>query len=275
MRTIKIAFICLILLVVFFAKSNENNPTLKSTVVKVLEGTKGTYAIYIKNLKTEEGYVVNGDRIFEPGSLYKLWVMGTVFEKIQKGELEEDEVLTQEINVLNQEFEIAPQDAELTEGEISLTIKSALEQMITISHNYSALLLTEAVGVSSIKEFLKRNGFDGSDLGDSLKTTAKDIGLFFEKIYKGELVGEEASKEMIEILKRQKLNDGLPKHLPPEIQISHKTGDIGWFKHDGGIVFTELGDYIIVVLSESESPIGAQERIASISKAVYEYFATK
>jgi beta-lactamase class A len=57
--------------------------------------------------------------------------------------------------------------------------------------------------------------------------------------------------------------------------MAHKTGELGQVSHDGGIVYTEKGDYIIVVLSESTLPKGAEERIANISKDVYAYFMSK
>lgn len=257
MAIVKIVFIALLLAVVFVAKSSENIPTLKTTIEKALAGTQGAYAVFVKNLKTQEKYIFNKDRVFEPGSLYKLWVMQLIFEKIQKGELAENQILTQDVDFLNKYFEIASDEAELTSGVINLTIKSAIEQMIAISHNYAALLLLTQVDRSKIP----------------IKITVSDISLFFERLYKKELISEEYSLKMLDILKRQKLNDGLPKHLPKNIQIAHKTGEIDWFKHDGGIVFTQNGDYIIVVLSESKSPFGAQQRIANISKDVYDYFA--
>lgn len=259
MWRIKIFFILLLLLIVFFAKSGENIPTLKAIVSEILKGAKGNYAVFIKNLKTEEKYVFNENLNFESGSLYKLWLMTAVFEKIQKNELKEDQILTSDIQSLNQKFQIQEESAELTTGTISLSVKSALEQMITISHNYAAYLLTEKVEKEDIP----------------VKITAEDVGLFFEKLYKGKLADKKYSQEMIEILKKQKLNNGLPKNLPKDVVIAHKTGDIGQFKHDAGIVYAEYGDYIIVVLSESDLPSGAQERIANISKEVYNYFREK
>lgn len=230
--------------------------SLEKIVANPLRGTKGTYAVIVKNMKDGKGYTKNQDKIFEAASLYKLWVMETVYEKISNGEIKEDEILSQDIEVLNEKFEIKDDAAELTEGIVTMSIASALNQIITISHNYAALLLLEKVGNSQIPS----------------KVTAKDVAIFFENLYKGELVSKEYSQKMIDLLKKQQLNDGLPKYLPKDTQIAHKTGDIGWFKHDAGIVFTTKGDYIIVVLSESESPAGAQERIAEVSKAVYEYF---
>ena len=77
---------------------------------------------------------------------------------------------------------------------------------------------------------------------------------------------------MIGILSENKLNEGLPKYLPAGTKIAHKTGEIEGYKHDAGIIFTPKGDYLIVVMSNTDSPYGAEERIAILSKAVFEYF---
>jgi len=55
-------------------------------------------------------------------------------------------------------------------------------------------------------------------------TTAEDMALLLEKIYNGDLVSKEASGHMLEILKRQKVNDRLPKGLPRDMVVAHKTG---------------------------------------------------
>ncbi len=250
--------------------------SLQEAVGSALEGTKGKYAIVIKNLKTSENYFQNENEVFDAGSLYKLWVMATVFKQIEEGKLTEDQVLSQSIEILNRKFGIDPELAELQEGGITQTVSLALGQMITISHNYSALLLTEKIRLSTVANFLKTNGFTLSKVGtggDMPVTTASEMALFLEKLYNKELASEESTSKMIELLKKQKLNKKLPKYLPPGTTIAHKTGELGWFSHDAGIVYLEKGDYIIVILSESSSPAGAEERIAELSKAVYEYFS--
>ncbi|MDD5147782.1 MAG: class A beta-lactamase-related serine hydrolase [Candidatus Daviesbacteria bacterium] len=250
-------------------------PSLKSVVEYVMADSKGKYGIVIKNFKTGESYQSNEHQIFEAGSLYKLWVMGTALQKIKEGDLREDKILSEDIEVLNEKFGIEPEEAELQTGSISLSVSQASNQMITISHNYAALLLIEEIKLSSIEAFLKENGFVESLVdtdGGSPTTTPFDIALFYEKLYKRQLVGLKFADKMIELLQNQKLNDGLPKYLPDEIKIAHKTGDIGWFKHDAGIVYSIYSDYLIVVLSESDYPPGAQEKIALLSKAVYDYF---
>lgn len=256
-----------------FNKITSKN-TLHQTVVSALSGARGKYSVVVYNLKTGEKESLYGDKIYKVGSLYKLWIMAEVFEQIQNGSLSKDEVLSDEIDVLNSNFAIDPESAELTEGTIMLSVKDALEQMIGISHNYAALLLTKKVKLSNVAEFLETNGFKNSHLGNDAPTaTADDITLFFEKLYKGELANSKYTQEMLNLLKAQKLNDKLPKYLPKETVVAHKTGEIDYLSHDGGIVYTKNGDYIIVVFAESNYPHGSEERIAQISKAVFEYFS--
>lgn len=201
--------------------------------------------------------------------------MGATFEKISKGELSEKEVLKETIEDLNKKFDIASEEAELTEGEVEKTVKEAMEKMIIISDNYSALLLASRIGNLSLSTFLNKYDFTNSSIGSPPKSTAKDISGFFEKLYLGKLVSKKDSLQMIEILKRQTLNDRIPKYLPENISVAHKTGELDTVKHDAGIVFAKNGDYIIVVLSSSNNPIQTAERIARFSEAVYKYFESR
>lgn len=251
---------------------NNSSKGLKDVIDNSLKDSQGTYGIVVKNLKTGEYYYLNENKVFDPGSLYKLWVMAVTFQQLEKGTITDSEVLSQYIQELNNQFGIPSDAAELTDGAITLTVKDALEQMITISHNYAALLLIEKIGRPSIQDFLKNYGFSASKTGDAVETTPKEIAVFLEKLYKGEFANPENTAKMIDLLKRQTKNEKLPKYLPVGTEIAHKTGEIDYFSHDAGTIYTPKGDYIIVVLSESDSPPGAEERIAEISKNVFRYF---
>lgn len=253
-------------------KPNEERNSLEMAVDNILAGTEGTYGVVIKNLKTSKAYYLNEHRIFEPGSLYKIWVLATAFNQIEEGNLKEEEILSQDVSVLNRKFDIDLKYAEATKGRITFSVKETMEQMITISHNYAALLLSERVKLSSMSAFLKEHHLNESALGQPPQTTPYDIALFFEKLYKGEFANEENTQKMLAIFKRQALNNKLPKYLPQDTLIAHKTGEIGFFTHDAGIVFLNKGDYIIVVMSESSSPVAAEEKIAEVSQTAYNYF---
>ena len=249
---------------------------LRDTVDASLEGTTGTYAVYIKNLKTGEQYAVNENETFLSASLYKLWTMGTVYTQIEEGKLAKDDVISASIEDLNRQFGIGTEEAELTEGTVRKTVDEATEQMITISHNYSAILLTSKIKLASVRDFLITYGLSNSKVGSNLpETTAADIGRYYELLYKKEMVNEIYSDEMIARLKRQQLNDRIPELLPEETVVAHKTGELYGFKHDAGIVFAPKGDYIIVMLSDSKNPASAVQRMAQLSKDVYDYFESK
>lgn len=258
------------------ASSNtEDSKTLELLVQNELANAQGDYAVAVKNLNTGENYFFNEHKIFESASLYKLFVMATVFQKIQDGNLSQNDILSQKIAILNQKFQISSESAELTEGDITLPINSALTRMITISDNYSALLLAEKVRLSQVSSFLKQNGLTESRVGTSGEnpaTSAYDIALFFEKLYSGELASKSNTQAMLVLLKNQKLNSKLPRLLPEDTEISHKTGELGRLSHDAGVVSTPKGDYIIVVLTQTSNPLVANEKIANISKSVYDYF---
>lgn len=250
---------------------------LEETISKTLEGSSGTYAVAIKNLRTGEEYYQEEDRIFDAGSFYKLGTMLAVLQAIEKGEISEDEVVAGDVEEINQMLGVSGEEADIKEGTVDFTIKSALNQMMSISHNYAAVLLTQRVGTKKIQEAMNSLGLKDTviDAADRPKTTASDLVTFFEKIYKREVVSTYISHVALELLLRQELNDRIPKYLPKEAHVAHKTAELGFQKHDGGIVFTAKGDYIIVVLSESNNPAAAVDRIANISKEVYVYFERK
>lgn len=253
----------------------SNSKELEKSVNQALEGTKGTYGIVIKNLKSGQYFALNEHRLFQPASIYKLWIMAIIRQQIQHGQLKENDTVSGDLAALNEEFYISPQDAEFNQGEMSFTVKSALHQMITISHNYASLILTSKIGLPAVEKFISDNKFYETKVGlngDPPLTTPNDTALFFDKLYHQKLADETNSQEMLSLLKKQTLNYALPKYLPPSVEVAHKTGKIDSFTHDSGIVFLKEGDYIIVVFSETDSVPQAEERIALISKSVYDYF---
>ena len=245
---------------------------LESAIKPVFQNEKGTYAVGIKNLKTGEEYFYNEKKGFQTASIYKLWVMATVFQYIQDGKLSPDQVLSQDIPTLNKIFGIASESAELKDGTITFTIENAITQMIDISSNYAAYLLNVAVSTTNVNNFIHDLGMTGSNMNSDSYTTVNDTVLFYEKLYKGEIVTPDASLHMLEILKNQELNDRIPKYLPSEIDIAHKTGELDTVKHDAGIVYSPKGDYIIVLMSDTDNLTHAAEVEAQISKKAWAYF---
>jgi len=259
----------------FLETKQSKNESLAKAVQTVKLNPDDTYGIVIQNFKTNETYAFNEHRHFQSASLYKLWIMAVVYDEIQNGRLRETDTLQQEIPILNEKFAIASEDAELTEGSISLSVTGALERMITVSDNYAALLLSEKVRLSIVSKFLSSHGFTESKIGTDGSmptTTPSDIAKFFTLIHEGKLINREYDTKMLNLLKGQKLNNKIPKNLPENTVVAHKTGELNSLTHDAGIVFAKNGDYVIAVLSESTTPDNAEQTIADLSETIYRYF---
>ncbi len=252
-------------------KDKKDTITIENTIKDALKGESGTYSFFVKNLKTGEEGGVGEHEVYETASLYKLWIAAEVEERLVRRQITKEDEIKEDVVKLNEQFNIASEEAEIAEGEIDTTVNDALYKMITISDNYSALVLSKLIGLSKVSGFLNNYGFSESSLNPP-KSTAYDIGQFYQLLYNSRIINSAASKDILELLKAQRLNDRIPKYLPEDLEVAHKTGELGPVKHDAGIVFTPFGDYIFVAMSKTNNPLHAAEVIAKVSKEIYSYF---
>ena len=69
-------------------------------------------------------------------------------------------------------------------------------------------------------------------------------------MHAGELVSKDASQLMIDLLRRQQVNDRLPRYLGDGVTIAHKTGDgQPWVANDAGLMWVKGQPIVIVVLA--------------------------
>ena len=150
-------------------------------------------------------------------------------------------------------------------------LRALLEKMITVSDNDAANRLISILGsgdskkgMEVINDFCKKHGYEQTHVGrmflesnpaDDNYTSSGDCSAFLRDIYKGELVCEEASGKMLDILKGQTVRYKIPAGLPAEYSSANKTGEmplgygLGCIENDIAIVFTMKGDYVLCVLS--------------------------
>ena len=166
------------------------------------------------------------------------------------------------------------------------SIRSLVNEMITYSGNLATNLLIEYVGAINVQELMM--SFGATDIqvlrgvedikayraGKNNTTTAKDLALIFQEIYKGTYWDKNSREEMINILLDQKYRTKIPAKLPKQVKVAHKTGSITQIDHDSGIIFPENHvPYILVVLTKGFEDHGeAQECIADISLMIYDWY---
>jgi len=229
-------------------KETDKQNQLSSLINFELSKLEGHYAIIIKDLSRPLEYKKNENDIFTSASIYKLAVMYKIFDMLEKKQLQETD-------------EIQP----------SLTVANALSLSITVSDNNSALALAQTAGWEKIDSLIKSEQISGFSLNQETPTiTAKAVSTLLEKIYNNKAVSPDASIKMKQLLLAQKVNDRIPKYLPSETKVAHKTGELDFIRHDAGIVYGKKSDYIFIFLSETPAPSDATENIANLSKKIFD-----
>jgi beta-lactamase class A len=101
-------------------------------------------------------------------------------------------------------------------------------------------------------------------------TSAADITYLLEKIYNKELINRKSSNMMLAFLLRQKMKDRIPRYLPKNVEVAHKTGLERGVVHDAGIIFSVKSDCIVCVLTKGVKKYSkAKKFIANLSLLTY------
>src|SRR5260370_3786794 len=131
--------------------------------------------------------------------------------------------------------------------------------MITVSSNLATNLLVEKLGVDNIRATVHALHADGMsvlrgvednkayDKGMNNTTTARGLLILLEAIAKGQAVDPDSSRQMVDILARQKFNETIPAGVPPGTRVAHKTGELTKVHHDAAIVYAPR-PFVLVIL---------------------------
>jgi beta-lactamase class A len=239
--------------------------TLQSVIDGVLGDQREHFGVYVKNLETGEGASVDAGRTFITASLFKAFVMWDAFKQREAGQIDFSD--TMEVTDYYKSWELG---TELVQVGDVITVDFALHAMMSVSDTPSAVLLQDTLGFQAINASLQALGIQDSGLfypGDAI-VDARDFGVLMEAIYRGSGVTQASRDEMINLLLSEEIDYGLRGGVPADIPVAHKTASLPGAYHDGGIVFSFGGDYVIVVLSDGS----ASDRIPALASAVYAYF---
>jgi beta-lactamase class A len=165
----------------------------------------------------------------------------------------------------------------------SATLRELVELMITASSNLATNIVIDrvqaaraqatavALGADSIQV---RRGVEDSKAfraGLNNTTTARDLGVLFAALAQGRAASGASCRTMLDVLGRQRFNEGIPAGLPAGTRVAHKTGWITGTHHDGGVVTAADGRrYVLVVLTRGIQDEAASARlIADVAGLVH------
>ncbi|MGI9148322.1 MAG: serine hydrolase [Chloroflexota bacterium] len=232
---------------------------------QALSGVDGRVSVAVKDLGSGRGAVLEADREMPAASLYKLPVLYSVFQAGLR--------MSEELTITDEARSYDAGTLELGVGE-TLTVAEALERMVTISDNASAIMLGSRVGSSRVNADIAALGLDSTHYSlERMTTSAADMLRLLEQVAYGQAVSPAASADMLHLLLRQRVNDRLPRFLPGDVEVAHKTGNLPGTVNDVGILYGPSSTVAVAVLiSETTDETTAATAVARVAQAAYLYF---
>lgn len=262
----------------------DNWQSLADAVSRRADSFGGNVGYIIKDFKSGQVASSNSDGTFPSASLIKFPILCAAFQAVEDGKLS----LGTPITLQRGDKKGGSGVLKLSSLGMVYTNRELLEAMIVHSDNTAAALLVRQLGYDYLQKTFVRLGLrdtvitpEGFQLtsrhvSEDNITSPRDMGYLLEKIYKRELVSAEASDQMLDIMKHQKLRDRLPRFLPIGWEIAHKTGLLRKACHDVGIVFSPKGDYMICVLTSHDVTYkNAKRFIASVGRITFDYYGRR
>jgi len=261
-----------------------------SKIQQIIQKSGADVAVAFRVLDGPEELFLRADEPFHAASTMKVPVMIELFHQVREGKLKLEDSLTvkNEFHSIVDGSVYSLDAKDDSEAELykavgqTRTLKQLCELMITASSNLATNLLIEKLGVENIRAGVARLHADGTDVlrgvednkayekGLNNTTTARGLLVLMEAIAKNNGVDADSSRQMVDILKRQKFNDRIPAGLPSGTPVAHKTGDITKINHDAAIVYAPR-PFVVVVLTRGIADEKASAAlIAEITRQLYQ-----
>jgi len=266
----------------FYIEAQKTSRQLESKLSPFLKGFTGDFSLVFKDLNNPFlEFANNKDKEFPAASLIKVPIVTAALFAVKEGKLRLDEEFILEIK------DVTSGSGILKNGGFPrrITLRELLELMISRSDNTATNKVIGILGFGYINDAFKKFNlqytilnrkimdFKARKKGIENYTSCRDLVYIFEKIYKREMIDASSSDLMISFLKKQEINDRIPKYLPKDIAVAHKTGLAKNVVGDVGIVFSGCSDYIICVITTGFSNYrAAKDFIAKSSLVVYNTF---
>lgn len=271
--------------------------SLASKLEPLAKAHKGKVAIALKHLENGQTYFLNADEAMPTASLIKLPIMAEVYFQEKEGKVKLDEMLT-----LTKE-EMVQGSGVLTEHfspGAKFSLRDTARLMIVYSDNTATNMVLERIGIPSTNKRMEGLKLPNTRINAKVfkgnttsidpertkryglgSTTAREMLTLVEMLHQNKLVSEEASKAMLDHMKKCDDKDKFPRFLPAGVSVAHKTGSVSNARTDAGILTFKGGPVALCVLTnENEDKTFRQDNAgnrfcAEVARIVHEHFKSK
>lgn len=234
--------------------------TVEQRIRQLLLSAPGTLCLYARNLDNAKTYAIRPDDKVRTASTIKVPIMVAAFGEVDAGRATWDETI-----LLRDEDKIGGAGVlrEFSAG-LRVPLRDLVHLMIVISDNTATNLVLDRITADLVNQYMDRYGLPqtrslrkimgasgvngvskaGEDPANNRYglgvSTPREMVTLLEKIEKGEIVSPAACKEMLAILKRQQLLDGMGRKLAGTV-LAAKSGALDALRSDIGIIYSKRG----------------------------------
>lgn len=237
-----------------------------------------TAGVFFYNPDTGAYLNLGGDEVFSAASTIKIPVLVALFQEVDAGQIRLNEPLVMRPDLIASEagvIQYQPPGTKFSALEIA-------DLMITISDNTATNMLIDRLGgAAALNQRFRSWGLKHTviqnllpDLQGTNTTSAKDLATLMLLVGQGELVSLRSRDRLLEIMRRTVTDTLLPQGLETGAIIAHKTGDIGTYIGDAGLIDMPDGQRYVaaVMVKRPYNDIRGRELIQQISRAAYQTY---
>jgi beta-lactamase class A len=261
----------------------------RARVEQLISRSGAEASVALRTLDGARELMIEADREYHAASTMKVPVMIELFRQVEAGRVQLDAsvVVRNEFRSIVDGSPYALSIEDDSDPDLyalagnAVTFRRLCESMITASSNLAANILIDRLGVDNIRATVHGLKADGMNVlrgledskaferGMNNTTTARGLLVLLDAIAQGRAVSREASREMVEILKRQRFNDAIPAGLPPFIAVAHKTGEITRIHHDAAIVYGPRPFVLVILVRGIEDRRTSAALMEQIARVLY------
>ena len=273
-------------------EKEKTDHKLEKKLTALISNFHGDVGIYVHHLKNHKTVSINSDTIFPTASIIKVPILITLFDKINKGEINKDSMLVFR-DSLRYSVETDLMASLRDSAKINLSQVAMLA--ISLSDNTAALWCQSIAGTgTNINDFLKNNNFESTRINSRTEgrkefqkkygwgqTTPREMSNLFIKIRQGKIISPEMSEKIYRYLGKSFWDEEALSQIPPYVNKISKQGTVSQSRSEVVLVNAPRGDYVFCIITNNQkdkSTTPGNEGyvlIREVSKAIWEHFEKK
>lgn len=261
---------------------------LSRAIDAAVAGFHGKVGVYVRQLKTGREASLNADETFPTASLIKIPILLTLFERVDRGEVDYNAELVYRSTRAYDDGDVLSsyQDGKKTSPAKLVWL------METMSDNTAALWCAElAGGADAVNAWLDAHGYKTTRVNRRAtgraaeaekygwgQTTPREMAELLLSIGAGRAVGPAASEEMLRVLSRTYWDGESLSQIPPTIHAASKQGAVEHSRSEVLLVNAPSGDYVLSVITKDQADASwlrgneGYELLRRVSRAVWTTF---